>query len=491
MLSEKLSPLGLRMAMISKFALQRYFDRPLRDLNQFKSLKEVDTDGFKFKTKPFLHQKICFHLGIKYSRLLYFLDMGLGKSKIALDLIKYRVERQEVRQALILVPNLVNIESWKDQIKFHYGKTDKINIMTYMGALRKCCVLKANHLQVDLEACAAFAKQYEFIVYDESTALMNHQSTTFKVCRKLSTISKYSYGLTGTPFGRDPGALWSQFYVIDQGETFGSTLGLFRAAFFNTHRNYWGGYEHTFKKTKGRVLKRFIANRAISYRTEECFDLPKKVYVKLPVIFTDLEWSHYEQAVKDFRASQGNYQLLKSSFIKMRQITSGFFRMRDGETVVDIPFQPNPKLETLRQLLSELGSTEKVVIFHSYIFTGSMICTMLQDLKLSFVALNGGTPNKSQALRTFLDKKDCRVLVTNNQTGAFNLNLQCARYIIFFESPVSSIVRQQAERRCHRPGQQRTVFIYDLVVRNSVDERVLEFLKDGKTLFNFLLSYKV
>ncbi len=87
-----------------------------------------------------------------------------------------------------------------------------------------------------------------------------------------------------------------------------------------------------------------------------------------------------------------------------------------------------------------------------------------------------------------MEEPDCRILVANSVSGGTGLNLQIANYVIFYESPVSPIHRLQAEWRCYRAGQTKAVFIYDLVVAESVDEKILEFIKEGKNLLSTLCS---
>jgi SNF2 family DNA or RNA helicase len=70
---------------------------------------------------------------------------------------------------------------------------------------------------------------------------------------------------------------------------------------------------------------------------------------------------------------------------------------------------------------------------------------------------------------------------------AFGLNLQVANYTVFFESPDSLIVRQQMERRTVRPGQTKQTFIYDLVTRNSVEQKILDSLVAGRNLHERLI----
>jgi SNF2 family DNA or RNA helicase len=93
-------------------------------------------------------------------------------------------------------------------------------------------------------------------------------------------------------------------------------------------------------------------------------------------------------------------------------------------------------------------------------------------------------------LHRFQRDAACRFLLLNNQSGALGLNLQVANYVIFYERPVSPIVSQQAEARCLRTGQQRTVFFYDLVAKGTVDEKIARYLEEGKDLFNAIVAGK-
>jgi SNF2 family DNA or RNA helicase len=79
--------------------------------------------------------------------------------------------------------------------------------------------------------------------------------------------------------------------------------------------------------------------------------------------------------------------------------------------------------------------------------------------------------------------------VINNKVGAYSLDglQEVANYTMFYESPVSPIDREQAERRLRREGQKRRVFQYDLVTRGTVDEKILTFHAEGEELFKALV----
>jgi len=140
------------------------------------------------------------------------------------------------------------------------------------------------------------------------------------------------------------------------------------------------------------------------------------------------------------------------------------------------------------ELINETPDGSKVVVFNEYTDTGDIICDALKDAKIKHYRLYGKTKNKTTVVKKFTTDKKAKVFVVNTQSGSTSLNLQCANYVIFYESTVSSLNRKQAEKRCHRSGQSKRVYFYDLIARNTIDERVLEILKDGKEAFKSIIE---
>lgn len=77
----------------------------------------------------------------------------------------------------------------------------------------------------------------------------------------------------------------------------------------------------------------------------------------------------------------------------------------------------------------------------------------------------------------------------NHKAGAFGLNLQNAAYILFYESPISSIIRRQVEMRIRRRySEWSTISQYDLLAKDTMDEHILDWHKAGKDLFQAILE---
>lgn len=505
--------------MISKQAVTNFLNRPLRNLSFLKRISERKIDEAirklnplpEFFTVPKRHQKVTFLIGATLPGMLEFLDMGLGKTKITLDLIHYfRKKNHQQDRALVLVPNTVGIENWRREVNKHrpdlpfYGldgmdgedkkaiikSFDGILCMTYMGLLRIVCVGKEKKLVVAPKQLKDFAALFNILVLDESSSVMNIHSLSYRVCRKISKGCQHRFALTGTPFGRDYQAMWSQFYAIDHGEALGETLGLFREAFYDQKPGYWGGFEYTFRKKMFSELRRMMSHSSIYYGSDECNDLPEKSYIQVSIVLNRDARASYLQLIEQVREARGNLVLLESSYTAMRQVTSGYSKVMDVETgkFSFCDFRVNPKMEACIQLVLSLPENEKVVIFNHFLHSGDLLAETFKKLKIRFARLCSQTKNRVQQLRRFLEDPKCRLFIVSCQSGALSLNLQVARYVIFYETTDSPIVRAQAEKRCHRPGQERKVFIYDLCVVNSIDEKIQSYLKEGKSFMEALIA---
>ncbi|KKL05384.1 hypothetical protein LCGC14_2606580, partial [marine sediment metagenome] len=142
-------------------------------------------------------------------------------------------------------------------------------------------------------------------------------------------------------------------------------------------------------------------------------------------------------------------------------------------------------------IVREIPDGRKFLIFHEYRWTGARISKELDELGISHSRLYGGQKERPAVLRRFVEQDDITGLVVSNGCGAFSLNLQIANYEIFVESPVSPIVRAQAEKRIHRGSQKKRCFFMDIIMRkNSADESIQEFLKEGKDLRRALMRGK-
>ena len=513
--------------MISSKAVDEFLDRELDEWDWLKGVSKEDIEDkireywpdVTYKTfQPFEHQLVGILLGILFKGFCYFLDMGGGKTMISLNVLRYRRKHENLGKVLVVVPNEASIESWKKEIGLfsdfsHVAlvgtKAERLELLeqkadiyliNYGGLqvfmaekkeVKKRGKAATNKMVLNKKASAEFASRFDAVVFDEIHHCKNRNSLQYEFAAFISDKCSVSYGLTGTPFGRNPMDLWAEFYLCDKGETLGQTVGMFQQSFFIKKPNFAGFMDWVFNERKKSKLQRVIKHRSIRYEDKECNDLPGSTRIILPLSVPKSSLEYYDQIRKEYLDRSKTALEKENVFIKMRQLSSGFIHMVDKElgidTYIDLP--ENPKIDMLDEMLDDLPEDKKIIIFHEFNKSGEYVEALLKRKKIPHVALNSRTKDKVTALKKFQDPDDkCRVLVSNSKSGGTGLNLQIAKYMFFFESPVSPIVRKQAEKRSDRTGQTERVYIYDLLVKGSIEERIAEFIQEGKDLFDALLK---
>lgn len=510
--------------MLPKQAIRQFLERPLDDWSWYRRL-DMDQLNRRRDRLPIdppiwnklqLQQKQGLLFGIRLRKVAYWYDTGTGKTLMMLATARYLEAKGTLNRVLVLVPNKVNKEEWQREIEKHCSKmtylildgssqqkwaaiqktTVTVVIETYAGLVRMLAKLehpkgrrKKKHLVPDVEKIQASSRIFNMVVLDESGAVGNKQSLTYRIVKRLTWAADYAYELNGTPFGRDPTPLWGQMHCLDRGETLGESLGLFRAAFFREVPNGFA-VEYKFRNEMSRDLRLMLRHRSLRCIADEA-DLPDTVrIVKVVSLSADAEVI-YKKALDSLRQARGRVVALKNEFLRMRQISSGFLGYKDDEDgkSAQFEFPDNPKLELLIDRLSSVVENYKAVVFNEFTFSGSMICREIKkQLGVGFARIYGGTKDPGAELRRFTDDEDCRILVLQSAAGGMGLNLQVAKYVFYFESPVSPKTRKQTEARVVRQGSEHgKVFVYDLITR-GVEFSILNFHKEGRNLLDAILN---
>jgi SNF2 family DNA or RNA helicase len=508
--------------VIAPSAIQAFLNRKLDD---WKWVKDIPTKELKkalpsklFETEPRDCQRSCVLIGLNESRFLFNLDMGAGKSKIALDLIRFIKRRGHLKRALIISPHLINVGSWALQCEEHApdlsyvellgsrevrmniinGKDYDVYLINYDGlsvfmSERQSVKGKTKEL-LSSQNAIRFAKLFNMVIFDEIHNIGNHQSLWWRLCDVLSGLADYAYGLSGTPFGKNPDPLWPEFKVIDRGETLGKTLGLYRTAFYTPKEDYFAGIKWTFRKKMTKTLHRVIQHRSIRYDEEELIDYPKEIRYTIPATMGREQWVRYKELTGELKRTPDPAER-EQAFLRCRQVTSGFIGARTEEgRRIEVEFDNGGKILALRQFLRDLPEDEKVVIFHEYTFAGAMIRRMLDKEKIKYLGV-GHFFRKSdprQSLKKFMSYPTHRVWLAQNVAGSEGVDglQKVSHYCVFFESSTSPIIRNQAERRLKRSGQKKRTRIIDIVVPNTIDARILNSLDQGKDLFDAIVNGK-
>lgn len=455
---------------------------------------------------------------------LYITEHGVvtHNTGVALSVIQCRKELRKIKRILVLVPNLVNVESWLEEINKFTDLTavglvgtkaermelikqkSDVKILNYDGLpifttdFKEVSGKKAKRKRViNQKMLRAFATTFDMVIFDEIHHVKHTNTLTYQLCNVISQHAKYRLGLTGTPVGRDPQNFWAQFHIVDHGETLGTTKAVFLQALFVQQAGYWGGVKSVLPKKNEPILKQMLQHRSVRYADHECSDLPPVSMIEIPLTLPADTYKMYRNlVVESIEQARGTgkeaQEKRKNYYSKTRQVASGFMYEDMDETRVTLKFT-NPKLDALEEILLDVPTTSKVVIFHVFNQSGLDIIDRLKQLKIKYAAMNVAAEkgNKVEQYKAFKTDAKTRVLVVNIASGGEGLNLQDANYCIFYEPVDRPDVHRQALKRCHRIGQTKHTYIYQFMVKGTVECKIFEFLKEGKSLFSALVEGKI
>ncbi|RUM59109.1 MAG: helicase SNF2, partial [Persephonella sp.] len=142
------------------------------------------------------------------------------------------------------------------------------------------------------------------------------------------------------------------------------------------------------------------------------------------------------------------------------------------------------KLELLEDLLEELiKENRKILIFSQFV---KMLNIIEKDILLKkdykYLKLTGQTRKREEIIRKFKEDENINIFLISLKAGGLGLNLTEADTVIIYDPWWNPFTEQQAIDRAYRIGQENKVFVYKLIVENSIEEKILKLQEAKKAL---------
>lgn len=151
--------------------------------------------------------------------------------------------------------------------------------------------------------------------------------------------------------------------------------------------------------------------------------------------------------------------------------------------------EPSAKFDVLLPKLEELRAEgHKALIFSQFTSLLAILRKRLDEKKVVYEYLDGQTKNRQQHVDTFENEAQCSLFLISLKAGGVGLNLTAADYVFLLDPWWNPAVEAQAVDRAHRIGQDRHVFAYRLIARDTVEEKVLELQKDKRELADAIIA---
>lgn len=429
---------------------------------------------------PHNYQKVAIDFAIETKASGLFLDMGLGKTVIALTVIEeLKNNYLEDIKVLVIAPKRVAEDTWTSEHE-KWDHLESLKVVKVMGTPKErtealdqegdIYIITRDNIAW-LVSLLGKEWTFNFIIIDELSSFKNHQSKRFKALRKVRPFIKRIIGLTGTPAPNGYKDLWSQIYLLDRGERLGKTVTAFRQRYFNTL--YRHGYnEYELREEAKEQIDEAIKDICISMKAKDYLTLKEPLYINRRAKLDKKEYKLYKDMERDavLELEDEDITALSAAAVsnKLLQLANGAIYTEEKE-VIEIH---NKKLDVLEELIEEANG-EPVLVFYNFKHDRDRI---LQKFKKDIRILDTEKDIKDW------NHKKIKILLAHPASAGHGLNLQQGgSVIVWFGLNWSLELYQQANARLNRQGQTDAVRIYHIITEKTIDEKVLEVLK-GKDL---------
>ena len=417
-------------------------------------------------------------------------DMGLGKTLQTICFLQFVKEKYPGSTQLVVCPTSL-IFNWEGELqkfapsmKFyrHYGTHRELKdahiedfnvVLTSYGVVRN-----------DIEQLSSVLWQY--IILDESQSIKNPDARITRAIQQLRSVNRII--LSGTPVQNNTFDLYSQFNFVNPGQ-----LG--NREYFN--REFAVPIDKLGSKEKAQYLKKLIHPFTLRRTKEQVAkDLPDKT---VSVLWCTME-SEQRALYNDYRDNFRSRLLKKIDEQGMAKsgldVLEGLLRLRQ---ICDHPALVNATEETanssvkINELIREVkenAGNHKLLIFSQFTQMLHLIREQFEMTGIEYCYLDGSTSlNKRQEeVERFQQNDTIKAFLISLKAGGVGLNLTTADYVYIVDPWWNPAAEQQAIDRAHRIGQQRKVFAYKMICKDSVEERILQMQQRKKNLADDLIQ---
>ena len=455
---------------------------------------------YKYKSKPFAHQKKALEMSWDKEVFAYFMEMGTGKSKVLIDNIAMLYNAGKINGALIVAPKGVYKNWFDSEIPTHMPdyierkvglwrtKPDDKALKPLFSTGAELHVLIMNveafSTKKGVEFAAKFLASHNTLMgIDESTTIKNPSAKRTQNILKLSKHTKYRRILTGSPVTKSPLDLYSQCQFLDPFLLDQSSYYVFRTRYAICRKINVSGRSVEIVVGYRNLAELSDKLKGFSYRVlkDDCLDLPKKTFVRRTVELTDEQKKLYKQMKEEAIAFLNGKMVTSATVItqlmRLHQITCGHFTSNDGK-VQDV------KSNRIGQLMDVLEEMEgKAVIWAHYRYDIKKIVEAISKKygENAVVTYYGdtSTDDRQKAITQIQDPESpVRFIVGTPQTGGYGITLTGASTMIYYSNGYDLEKRMQSEARIDRIGQEKPMTYIDLIAEDTIDTKIVTSLRN-------------
>lgn len=413
-------------------------------------------------------------------------DMGLGKTLQVMTLIEDGIGENHV--SLVVAPATL-IYNWQDEIK-KFSKKLKTVCITGNIAQRKKLIESIPKYDVVITSYDYIRRDYElykdyqfyYFILDEAQYIKNQSTKNAQTVKLIN--GKYRFALTGTPIENSLAELWSIFdFLMPQ--------YLFNYHYFQ--KQYESSIVKNNDEEKTKQLKKLVTPFILRRNKKEVLkELPDKIEQNMILPFSDEEEKIYVANLA--KVNEELQQLYDIEGSDKMQILKMLTRLRqlclEPRLVYDNIDQPSSKLKACMELIKTMQENkQKVLLFSSFTSALDLIAEECQKAGITYYMLTGSTNKEERReLVSRFQKDDTTLFLISLKAGGTGLNLTSAENVIHYDPWWNVSAQNQATDRAYRIGQKSNVQVFNLVMKDSVEEKIIEMQKRKKELADMFVE---
>lgn len=419
-------------------------------------------------------------------------DMGLGKTLQALTLLE--MNKVGKKPSIVVCPKTL-LFNWEQEAAKFFPSLKVLIIegppkerIKNIGKIKNYDLIITSYSTIKKDGAAYEKKKIKFnyCFLDEAQFIKNHKTQNAQAVKKID--ADYKLALTGTPLENSVSEVWSVFDFLMPG--------------------FLGKYNHFTKRFLTPIMKKNDAKALRELRKKtECFmlrrtksevlkELPPKIEQITVSELTEAQNILYQEILANVK-SEIFKTVSEKGFSKSQiHILAGLMKLRqvcNHPTLLlknkDYTKYESAKLESFKELVSEIvSSNRKVLVFSQFTQMLDILADVLKKDKIEYLYLSGKTKNRKELVDEFNSSEKKKVFLISLKAGGTGLNLTSADNVIIFDPWWNPSVENQAIDRTHRIGQKKSVNVYRLISKGTIEEKILKLQEKKKFLFDNLIG---
>ena len=431
---------------------------------------------------PHNYQKYAIEFILNHPVAAVLLDMGLGKTVIALTAIHSLLfDSFEVSKVLVVAPLRVARDTWPNEVKkWEHLKDLRVSVAVGDAKKRKIALMrKADIYVINREMVKWLVEEsgvpfdYDMVVIDELSSFKNPQSLRFKALMKVRSKVRRVVGLTGTPASNGLMDLFAEYKLLDMGQRLGRYITRYRLSYFQPDKTN-GAIVYSYKPlpfAEEEIFKK-IGDITISMKYGDFLQMPEKIMTEYEVEMNEKEKQEYKHLKDNLVLSVGDQEITAAN---AASLCGKLSQMANGAVYTDdrnVQIFHERKLDALEDMI-EAANGKPVMIAYWFQHDFDRIKNRLQEMGVEFEKIDS-----EDSIKRWNEGR-LPVALIHPASAGHGLNLQSGgSTIIWFGLTWSLELYQQTNGRLWRQGQKdKTVVIQHIITKGTIDERILSALK--------------